>query len=310
MRCEPLENLCFEFGGGGADSAAVVGVRDLPQNGSWISGGDALAVAERDIAVFDAVDEQDGNLGCGDGGFGGDPLEIEVVLPACIGKGNLDGRTENGSTEPWAGVEELAYPIIGDFVEVGERRFRDDRTETGFDGEGLQKLGSAHGFAEAENAGRVLVVHQPVEPQVDVVAFEEAVGGKLAVAGAVGAGVGHKDRVVVIEQVFCVARHACPVVGETVEEDDGNAVGMRWSEKPCSEGDVVGSAEGDVLQRGGVSMRQITGLSYVSGGQRATGRVERDFAKEDAGGEGEEQVGRQREEDGAAKAHGGSTEGR
>ena len=67
---------------------------------------------------------------------------------------------------------------------------------------------------------------QKVDPLVDVVALEQAVGGERAVAGAVGAGVGEEDGESVGEEELRVSGHADAVVAEAVEEEDGVAVGV------------------------------------------------------------------------------------
>jgi hypothetical protein len=119
-------------------------------------------------------------------------------------------------------------------------RFCDDSAEAGLNGEGLQELRGAHELAQGVDAEGVLGGGQPVEPWMDIVAFDEAVAGKYAVAGAVGSSVGHEDRLAVIEQQLGVSSHADAVVAEALEEDDGIRVGVVWSEEPGPEGDVVG----------------------------------------------------------------------
>ncbi len=54
---------------------------------------------------------------------------------------------------------------------------------------------------------------EEIEPLVNVVAFEKAVGGELASACAVGARVGEKDGESVSEEELRVSGHADAVVG-------------------------------------------------------------------------------------------------
>jgi hypothetical protein len=55
----------------------------------------------------------------------------------------------------------------------------------------LQKLRGSHGFSKSEDAIWVKVPSQLIEPLMDVVPFEETVGGQIAAAITVGARVGH-----------------------------------------------------------------------------------------------------------------------
>ena len=81
---------------------------------------------------------------------------------------------------------------------------------------------------------------------MDVAALEQAVGRELAAAGAVGAGVGHKDSVSVSEEKLSIAGHAEPIVAETVEQEDGVVVGVARDDEPGAQGDGVRSGDGDV----------------------------------------------------------------
>ena len=76
--------------GGGAEGAAVVGGGDFPELGVWVAGVDAAGVADGDVAVGLAVDEEDWDGGRGYGIFGGDFLHVEVVLQAGAEEGDFD----------------------------------------------------------------------------------------------------------------------------------------------------------------------------------------------------------------------------
>lgn len=91
---------------------------------------------------------------------------------------------------------------------------------------------------------------EKVEPLVNVVAFEEAVGAELAAAGAVGAGVWEEDGESVDEEELSVSGCAEAIVGEAVQEDDGIAVGVVRSDCPGTERDGVWSGDGNVFQVG------------------------------------------------------------
>ena len=98
--------------------------------------------------------------------------------------------------------------------------------------ERLQELRRTHGFAEGEDAvGMIfpflslalilawrILRFQKIDPLMDVVALEQAVGGERAVARAVGTGVGEKDGESVGEEQLRVSGHADAVVAEAVQE--------------------------------------------------------------------------------------------
>ena len=84
----------------------------------------------------------------------------------------------------------------------------------------MKKLGGAHGFTEPEDATWVKLCVEEVEPVLDIVAFQEAVGGELASAEAVGTSVGEEDGEAVSDEELGVSGHADAVVGEAVEEKD------------------------------------------------------------------------------------------
>jgi len=58
---EPSENALFEFLRRSADCAAVIGVRDFPENCVGITEVDLTGVANRDVAIDLTVNEEDWN---------------------------------------------------------------------------------------------------------------------------------------------------------------------------------------------------------------------------------------------------------
>jgi hypothetical protein len=177
-RGEPGEQSLFELLWGCADGAAVIGVGDFPKDYVPIAGLDAAGVAKGDVAVDLAVNQEDGNVGGRDCVFWRDLPHVEVIFPADIEEGEFDDGPEEGASEPRAEVKGLTHAVIGDLAEAGEGRFGDDGTEAGLHGERLEEFGCAHGFAEPEDAVGVNLSGEKVEPLMNVVAFEKAVGGE------------------------------------------------------------------------------------------------------------------------------------
>jgi hypothetical protein len=89
-------------------------------------------------------------------------------------------------------VEELPNPIIGNLPKTRKRRLAGDGTKLRLSLQRLQELGCAHGLGEPEDAGRVLVLLNPVEPEVDISRFQQSIGSELTAACAVCPGIGHK----------------------------------------------------------------------------------------------------------------------
>lgn len=85
---------------------------------------------------------------------------------------------------------------------------------------------------------------------MNVVALDQAVGGKGAVARTVGAGVGQEHGESVGEEELGISGHAEAVVAEAVEEKDGVSVGVVGMDGPGAEGDVVGRGDGGVGEVG------------------------------------------------------------
>jgi len=62
-RDEPGQRAAFEFLGGGAQGAAVVGVGDFPELGAGIAGVDDLRMTDWNVAVDLAVNQEHGDFG-------------------------------------------------------------------------------------------------------------------------------------------------------------------------------------------------------------------------------------------------------
>lgn len=238
----------------------MVRTRDFPENRVRIVGVNAKGVAHRNIAVNLAVNEKNRDSGGGDSIFWRNLLHVEFVLPAGVEEGEFDYRPEESASKPGTQVEWLAHAVVGDFAKVRERRFGSDGAETRLDGERLQELCGAHGFAEAEDAARVIARDEKIEPEVNVVAFEQPIGGELAAARAVSAGVRKKHAEAVSEKKLCVSCHANAVVGETVEKDDLVAATVIWVDGPGIQRNPVGPRDGNVIE---IRVKAVSDLAHV-----------------------------------------------
>ena len=148
----------------------------------------------------------------------------------------------------------------------------------------------AHGFAEGEDAAGMILCLEKIEPLVNVVTFEESVGGERAAAFAVGAGVGEEDGESVGEEELSVSGHAEAVVAEAVEQEDGVSVGLVRMDDPGAEDDVAGRGDGDVDE---IGVEGVDGLANSGGfifGEFAAGRVERAVGQIDSADDAEGDV--------------------
>ena len=210
----------------------MVGVGDLPELGVWISRVDDLRMAHGNVAVDLAVNQENRDRrGC-DGIFGRNILHAEVVLQAGAEEGDFDQWTEEEASDPGAKAEGLSHAVVGDLAKTCEGRFGDDGAEMWVRVERLQEFRRTHGFAEGEDAvGMIfpflslalilawrILRFQKIDPLMDVVALQQAVGGERAVARAVGTGVGEKHGESVGEEQLRVSGHADAVVAEAVQE--------------------------------------------------------------------------------------------
>ncbi len=148
-------------------------------------------------------------------------------------------------------------------------------------------MGGTHGFAESEDAARMILCDEKVEPLANVVAFEKAVGGEWATAGAMGARVGEKYGEAVSEEELGVSGHAGAVIAETVEKDDGIAVAVVGMDGPGTEDDRIGSGDGNVCEIGVQFASDFTHGGFVCLRQRTAGGMQRAVGYEDSchGGE-------------------------
>lgn len=96
----------------------------------------------------------------------------------------------------------------------------------------------------------MLLCGQKIDPLVNVVALEQAVGGKDAAAGAMSARVGQEHSESVGQKKLSISSHADAIVAQAVQENDGVAVGRAWVDGPGAEDDPVGSSDGDVIEFG------------------------------------------------------------
>jgi len=270
-----------------AYGSAVVGAGDFPENHIGVAGLDAVGMAKGNIAVDLAVDQKDRNSSGCDRSFGRDLLHVEAIFPASVQEGELDEGAKDGAPKPRTEVKGLAHAVIGDFAEAGEGRFGGDRAETRLDTERLQEFCGAHRFCESEDTVRVIARDEEVEPLVNVVAFNEAVGSERAPAGAVCAGVGEKDGESVCEEEVRVSGHAEAIVGQAVEENYCVAVAADGMDDPSAKGDGVGRGDGNVCEIGVQLVRNLQHGGFVFLRQGAAGGMQGSVGYEDSCYDGE-----------------------
>ena len=208
---EPPYDPLLEFCGRDRDCATVIGARDFPEHHPGIREFYSAGVANRNIAVNLAVDQEYRNVGVYDCVLGRYAREVKIILPAGVGQRNFHHRTEDRPAKPGASVELLSHAVVGDFTEAGEGRFGGNSAEVRLRIERLQELRGSHGFAESEDTSRVMVLN-PLEPATNVVALEQAVRWVDSAAEAVGAGVGHQNAIAMVEEYLRVALHSEAVV--------------------------------------------------------------------------------------------------
>src|SRR6266404_4775277 len=114
-------------------------------------------MTHRDVAVNLSVDQENRNFRRGNRGHRRDLFKVEPIFPAGIKKSDFDNGSQECSPKPWSGMKELPHAIIADFSKIGERRLRSHRAEERIAAKRLQELSSTHGFAETEDALRMLV---------------------------------------------------------------------------------------------------------------------------------------------------------
>jgi hypothetical protein len=119
-----------------------------------------------------------------------------------------------------------------------------------------------------------LLGEQSVDDGLGVVAFKPSVGGDLAFAGAVGAGVHHNGAVTGAKEKFGLADDPDAVVGNAVEKEHPIAVGMVGADNPASEEDAVGGADVEVfavaagMGEGGVGLTDKVGREFAAHGMK------------------------------------------
>src|SRR5258708_4984759 len=118
---------------------------------------------------------------------------------------------------------------------------------------------------------------QGVDDGAGVVAFEPAVGGDGAAAGAVGAGVHHDDAVAGAQQEFRLTDDSNAVVGDAVKEEDPTAIGIFRADFPSAEKRSIRSLHVKVLAgcagggEGGVSFADEIGRQLAANGVEESG---------------------------------------
>jgi hypothetical protein len=209
-----------------------------------------LGVHRKDISVRATVDEKQRHRGMGNGVGRIGLREIYVIVQACVEQAGFDHGATKSFTEPKSEVRELGELAVSAIAKGSEGRFGDCTAEAWFGGQRLYEDRGPHGFSKTINTMRSVLVIEPGDPAVDVVALENAVGSEGAATFAVRARVGKEDGVSVGKEETRVAADAFAVIGDPVKEHDGAAIGVFRSDEPCAEDGPVGSGDADGLQVG------------------------------------------------------------
>src|ERR1700733_7758938 len=257
-------------------------------------------MAGGNVAVDLTVDEENRDSRCGHGIFRGNVFHVEVVLQAGAKECDFDERAWDGASHPRTQVEGLSHAVIGDLTKIGEGRLGGYGAEAWVGVERLEEFGGSHGFGEPEDAtGMILRVHE-VEPLVDVVALQKAVGGEWAATGAMGAGVGKQHGESVGKKELRVSGHADSVVAETVEEENGVAVRVVGTDDPCKQDGAVGRCDRGVGRFGIEGVGRLTKFGSFGFGERTARRVKSAVGQVDAADGAESHVQDESEQDSTA----------
>ena len=161
----------------------------------------------------------------------------------------IDHRPGAGSEErfPQPGIAPESSIVVRSFAEAGEGGFRDDGFDARIDGGGLQGDARAHRFAKSKEMPRMLGGFQRIDDGARVVAFEPAVGGHRAFAGAVSAGVHHHHAVARQQQDAGVFEDSHAIVGDAVKKEHPIAVGLCGTHFPAAQKDAIGGAHVEVF---------------------------------------------------------------
>ena len=68
------------------------------------------------VAVHHSVNEENGNMSCGDCGLGEILLRDSSVLHASVDESRIPRLAEAGTAQPWASMKKLADTVVGNFA--------------------------------------------------------------------------------------------------------------------------------------------------------------------------------------------------
>ena len=201
-------------------------------------------------------------------------------------------------------MKRLSHAVVSDFVKIRKRGFGNDGAEVRAGFERLQELRGAHGFSEPEDAARMVLRRQEVEPLPNVVALEQTVGSERPAAGTLRASVGEENAVAVSGQQPRVAGHADAVIAEAVKENDRISVSVPRTDGPGAECDRIGRGDENVLQIGVDCMSGVDHGGFIFGRERTTRRVQCAVGDPDSSDGAEREI----EDDGENQASGSAGE--
>ena len=188
-------------------------------------------------------------------------------------------------------MQRLTHAIISDLTEIGERGLGRDRTEPPFDCHALQQLRCSHRLAESKYAGGVRAILEPIDPLMNVLAFQQAVGGERASTFSVSAGVGHKDGIPGGQEELGIPNHSAAVIAHAMQHYDCTPIGCGRLDQPCLEIGLVRGSEGDILQLGTGLPGDLKGVCQLIGVEWAAGGMKGVIGHEDASNRAKNNIG-------------------
>ena len=123
---------------------------------------------------------------------------------------------------------------------------------------------------------------EKIDPLMNIVALEQAVGGERSVTKAVGASIGEQHGEAVGEEKASVSGGAEAVVADAVEKKNVVSVGVIGMDSPGAKSCAVGRGDGGVGEFGVEIMGGLARGGDVFSGQRAANRMERGIGDENA----------------------------
>ena len=85
----------------------------------------------------------------------------------------------------------------------------------------------------------MVVLHQPIQPPMDVIRFQQPVSHQIAAAGPMAPRVWHQDTETAAQEQICIAGRADAVIPKTVQQNHHVSVPVAGNNTPGSKSDCV-----------------------------------------------------------------------